>query len=481
MRRFIPQRRWLVPLLIVTTCALIAWQVTIAFAQAPLPNAPGPNETPPVSTYGPVAGVDRAAYGAAASIHGDPVAGRSVYLANCSACHGQRGIGNVPNPGSDDGTVPPLNPIDPGFLEDSQGDPAAFAKAMDLFLQHGSRPAGDNPTFWMIPWGDRNLLTQQQIADVEAYAMMLNGVYWPDMWAPPVQVRKEASLKGDTVTYTITLINESAGDLTNVNLDDTLPAGLTYVSSYALDPGRPGHWSGSTVHFSEPYPVPQGGTLGPFIIVAKTQGGAAPGPNVAQVSFRWQDWEGKVHGTTAVSDPVTVAAPAAPTAAPTTAPTAAPSESNAPAAAPTMAMPALPTATPMPVAGGGTQPTEMPTMAPMPTSAPAEMPTEAPLPTATTAPAVAAPSSYSAQIVEPGTNPLEWTYTPNNLVIHVGDTVTWTNTGAQQHTVTADDGSFDSGLFGNGGTYSHTFTTAGTYAYHCTPHPWMKGTVTVQP
>ena len=120
-------------------------------------------------------------------------------------------------------------------------------------------------------------------------------------------------------------------------------------------------------------------------------------------------------------------------------------------------------------------------MAPMPTTAPVELPTSAPLPTATAAPEVKAPTNYNVQIVEPGTNPLEWTYIPNNVVIHVGDTVTWTNLGAQQHTVTADDGSFDSGLFGNGGAYSHTFNTAGIFAYHCTPHPWMKGTVTVQP
>ena len=61
-------------------------------------------------------------------------------------------------------------------------------------------------------------------------------------------------------------------------------------------------------------------------------------------------------------------------------------------------------------------------------------------------------------------------FTPNELTIAPGTTVTWVNNDPYQHTVTADDGSFDSGLFDQGQTYSQTFEAPGTYAYHCIPH-----------
>jgi plastocyanin len=46
--------------------------------------------------------------------------------------------------------------------------------------------------------------------------------------------------------------------------------------------------------------------------------------------------------------------------------------------------------------------------------------------------------------------------------------------------VTADDGAWDSGLIEPGATWQHTFEKPGTYAFHCTPHPFMKGVVTVK-
>jgi plastocyanin len=82
--------------------------------------------------------------------------------------------------------------------------------------------------------------------------------------------------------------------------------------------------------------------------------------------------------------------------------------------------------------------------------------------------------------VQPGPSALSWGYAPPSITIHVGDSITWTNVGSYQHTVTADDGSFDSGLLNNGATWSMTFNSAGAFAYHCSPHPWMKGTVIVQ-
>lgn len=71
-------------------------------------------------------------------------------------------------------------------------------------------------------------------------------------------------------------------------------------------------------------------------------------------------------------------------------------------------------------------------------------------------------------------------FSPSTLTVSVGTTVTWKNTDSLQHTVTSDTGLFDSGLFGSGATYTHTFSTAGTYPYHCTIHAGMVGTIIVQ-
>jgi plastocyanin len=71
-------------------------------------------------------------------------------------------------------------------------------------------------------------------------------------------------------------------------------------------------------------------------------------------------------------------------------------------------------------------------------------------------------------------------FQPATVTVEVGDTVTWSNADAVPHTATADDGSFDTGTISGGASASHTFTTAGTFAYHCEVHPTMTGTVVVQ-
>lgn len=74
-----------------------------------------------------------------------------------------------------------------------------------------------------------------------------------------------------------------------------------------------------------------------------------------------------------------------------------------------------------------------------------------------------------------------YAYKPATLTIKVGDTVTWTNKDNVRHTVTSDSGNeLDSEYFATDQTYSHTFTKAGTYKYHCAPHPNMKATVVVE-
>ncbi len=87
--------------------------------------------------------------------------------------------------------------------------------------------------------------------------------------------------------------------------------------------------------------------------------------------------------------------------------------------------------------------------------------------------ATAAPANRAVEIVDRA-------YQPSLLTVNVGETVTWTNTTLMPHTVTAVDGSFDSGTMNGQTSFSVTFTKPGTFLYSCTIHPTMKGTVVVR-
>lgn len=73
------------------------------------------------------------------------------------------------------------------------------------------------------------------------------------------------------------------------------------------------------------------------------------------------------------------------------------------------------------------------------------------------------------------------TFLPRRLEIVAGTTVTWKNDDPLDHSVTAVDKSFDSGLLRSGAIWSRTFSQPGTYQVTCTPHPFMKVTVVVRP
>jgi mono/diheme cytochrome c family protein len=122
--------------------------------------------------------------GAAASMVGSPEHGAILFHLTCEACHGPAGTNNVPNPGSDRGTIPPLKGIDRRLFSE---DPASFAANIDRFIQHGSIPAGKAPQLHMPPVGATNTLTQQQIAQVEAYVLRLNGVDRAAILRPGIQ------------------------------------------------------------------------------------------------------------------------------------------------------------------------------------------------------------------------------------------------------------------------------------------------------
>ncbi|MDA4126610.1 MAG: cupredoxin family copper-binding protein [Thaumarchaeota archaeon] len=71
-------------------------------------------------------------------------------------------------------------------------------------------------------------------------------------------------------------------------------------------------------------------------------------------------------------------------------------------------------------------------------------------------------------------------YSPSSFTVKAGTTVTWVNHDGTAHTVTSKGSSlFDSGNILTGGSFSYTFTHAGTYQYYCTIHPWMTGMVVV--
>lgn len=87
--------------------------------------------------------------------------------------------------------------------------------------------------------------------------------------------------------------------------------------------------------------------------------------------------------------------------------------------------------------------------------------------------ATSAPATGSTVTID------NYAYSPTTLTVSAGTTVTWVNNDTVAHTVTADDGSFDSGNIAVGASYTHTFTSAGKISYHCNYHPNMVATIVV--
>ncbi|MBK9711232.1 MAG: cupredoxin domain-containing protein [Kouleothrix sp.] len=115
--------------------------------------------------------------------------------------------------------------------------------------------------------------------------------------------------------------------------------------------------------------------------------------------------------------------------------------------------------------------------------------TPAPLPAAPApaAPASAAPAPAAPAPATKNISIKDNAFDPKTITVNVGDTLTWTIAGQNEHTVTADGGTFDSDDLkaGEKTTFSVTFTKAGTFAYYCQYHGGaggigMSGTVVVQ-
>jgi plastocyanin len=122
-------------------------------------------------------------------------------------------------------------------------------------------------------------------------------------------------------------------------------------------------------------------------------------------------------------------------------------------------------------------PVTMPAHGGMPAPEPVTMPAHGGIP---------APEPAAAPAPAPGASPAaqasveihDYAFAPKTLTVPVGTTVTWKNHDGDAHTVTGVG--LKSKSFGMDATYAYTFAKAGTFAYVCSLHPQMKGTVVVR-
>jgi len=96
---------------------------------------------------------------------------------------------------------------------------------------------------------------------------------------------------------------------------------------------------------------------------------------------------------------------------------------------------------------------------------------------ASTKPAVVKHAAARPAVVRAKVKIVNFLYKPKTLTIAAGTKVTWKNADSTGHTVTF--ASFGSPTLGTGATWSHKFTTAGTFSYHCSLHLEMTGKIVV--
>jgi plastocyanin len=100
-------------------------------------------------------------------------------------------------------------------------------------------------------------------------------------------------------------------------------------------------------------------------------------------------------------------------------------------------------------------------------------------PAATPLPAASPSAATSASADQAGVIIAQTAYGPASLEVAAGTTVNWTNDDPIIHTVTARDGSFNSGVLQPGDEYSFVFEASGTYEYFCAVHPGQGGSIVV--
>jgi plastocyanin len=105
----------------------------------------------------------------------------------------------------------------------------------------------------------------------------------------------------------------------------------------------------------------------------------------------------------------------------------------------------------------------------------------------TTAPDLSGQCSLPLQPDVPGSTIViikDFAFEPTAVTIKAGTSVTWVNCAEPDepaHTATADGGTWNSPLLPPGASFTHTFSQAGTFPYHCEPHPFMAGSIVVEP
>ena len=95
------------------------------------------------------------------------------------------------------------------------------------------------------------------------------------------------------------------------------------------------------------------------------------------------------------------------------------------------------------------------------------------------APQAPAPVAVAPQGNTAAVSISKFAFVPASITISAGQSITWTNADPVAHTSTSDNKVWDSGSLSPNGTFSTTFSQPGTYAYHCTIHPFIRGTVVV--
>jgi plastocyanin len=117
------------------------------------------------------------------------------------------------------------------------------------------------------------------------------------------------------------------------------------------------------------------------------------------------------------------------------------------------------------------------------TSAPTTASPNAPAAVAPSSPTSSGPSVPTGAAPDPATTTkvgiVNFAFTPAALTVKVGTTVVWTNNDAIAHTVNFTTDGINSKVLNKNDEFTHTFSTPGTYAYICSIHPFMHGSVTV--
>jgi plastocyanin len=158
------------------------------------------------------------------------------------------------------------------------------------------------------------------------------------------------------------------------------------------------------------------------------------------------------------------------------------SEPEATATSVQVATSAEASATPQPEATSApveASPTAEPTATPEPTSTPEPTATPVP-PTQPPAPTQPPPAPTTPPAPAGIAAPIRSNGFPYQLTVPAGSTVVWTNYDPVPHDVTAKDGSWSSGLLGQGESFAHTFNEPGTFAYICQVHPFMSAVLIVE-